>query len=178
MDASGRYLFAAIGNRLEVRSTGRADTATDPLGENVLHTDVAFSFGAVPLTVDPDVSGLSLLLLPDDTSGLTLSDDRFEIVGNSLKLKADRHVTESFDQAELALRSGPNDSDLEMIFVLEVSSRLAWQNANDLLDVNDDGFVTALDALVIINRLDANPESVLGVRPVELRLFYDTSGDG
>lgn len=50
---------------------------------------------------------------------------------------------------------------------------LAWHNYRNALDVNDDGSVTALDALIIINRLNTlSGELQLGVDE-----FVDTSAD-
>jgi hypothetical protein len=65
----------------------------------------------------------------------------------------------------------------------------AWQNAASPLDVNADNFITGLDALVIINRLNLKGPAVLpppgqpipgDVPPVPVfpRPFYDVNGDG
>lgn len=50
-----------------------------------------------------------------------------------------------------------------------------WQNPVDRFDVNNDGRVSSLDALKIINRLSGGPEL-----PPENNtgLFYDVNGDG
>ena len=66
-----------------------------------------------------------------------------------------------------------------------VVERIApWQNAVKPLDVSGDGFVTALDALLIINQLNTRaiigPDSRLPI-PVPAGFappYFDTSGDG
>ncbi len=66
-----------------------------------------------------------------------------------------------------------------------VVERLAlWQNPIKQLDVSDDGFVTAFDALLVINQLNTRaivgPDSKLPV-PVPTGYappYFDTSGDG
>jgi len=153
-------------------------TAVDSLGSAFTHTAEPFYIGADTLIVPPSVSGAPLFALPAGANDWILSDERFEIVDNVLRLKSDQSVSEDFDQTELALRTGPDESDTVRMFVVEVPSGPAWQNPSNAFDVNDDGFVTALDALVIINRLDAIEDSTLGARPFDFRVFYDTSGDG
>jgi hypothetical protein len=54
-----------------------------------------------------------------------------------------------------------------------------WQNPLQALDVNNNGFVTGLDALVIINRLNSTgPEVLPATPPTGPYFFYDVSGDG
>jgi hypothetical protein len=59
-----------------------------------------------------------------------------------------------------------------------------WQNPSQILDVNGDGSVSPLDALLVINEvIDAKFRDVSGrlpsIVPEEaLRRFYDTNGDG
>ena len=53
-----------------------------------------------------------------------------------------------------------------------------WQNPRDAMDVNDNGFITGLDALVIINRLNTVGSGVLPSQPPPGRyFFYDVNGD-
>jgi hypothetical protein len=64
-----------------------------------------------------------------------------------------------------------------------------WQNAAHPLDVNHNGFITGLDALIIINRLNLQGPAVLPVPgqpipgdvppvPAYPQPFYDVNGDG
>ncbi len=55
-----------------------------------------------------------------------------------------------------------------------------WQNPRNSLDVNDDGFVTAIDALIVINDLNFNGARTLPNPPLPPNApppYYDTSGD-
>jgi VCBS repeat-containing protein len=57
----------------------------------------------------------------------------------------------------------------------------AWQNLQNRLDVNADGFITPIDALLIINSLNkdgARELPVPAVPPNAPPPFYDTNGDG
>ncbi|MBB3207180.1 DNA-binding beta-propeller fold protein YncE [Rhodopirellula rubra] len=217
IDASGRFLFAAMGDRLTVLSTGRATATLNQGDTNVNHqldpgetwvygttsvvsdgrhvknvvvtgtdtfdgaiSDTAFQRydGAQRVDVNPMVAGASLGGVTGLADSLMLSDDRFEVVNGRLRLKSDQHVTIDDDEAVVFLRSGPEDSDIEKIFVLDVSAVPAWQNTSSVHDVNDDGYVTALDALMIINRLATSSDTELGVRQSDVNVFYDTNGDG
>ena len=54
---------------------------------------------------------------------------------------------------------------------------LTWQNSRNPLDVSDDAHVTPLDALIVINQLNANGPEVLP-QPATPPPFFDVSGDG
>jgi fibronectin type 3 domain-containing protein len=59
-----------------------------------------------------------------------------------------------------------------------IGSESAWQNPANSLDVNQDGFVTLLDALILINDLNENGSRELPeTKPVEA-FFLDVNGDG
>lgn len=71
------------------------------------------------------------------------------------------------------------DTLREMLVDAAMASQLPWRNADRPLDVNNDGSITPLDALIVINRLNAS-----GAGPLSPPLanqppppFYDTSGD-
>ena len=54
-----------------------------------------------------------------------------------------------------------------------------WQNPLLALDVNHNGVITGLDALIIINRLNTTgPEVLPQTPPPQPYFFYDVSGDG
>jgi hypothetical protein len=54
-----------------------------------------------------------------------------------------------------------------------------WQNPAEPLDVNNNGFITGLDALLIINKLNTSgPEVLPATPPPAPFFFYDVSGDG
>ena len=55
----------------------------------------------------------------------------------------------------------------------------AWHNLRSVLDVNDDGLITAIDALLIINELNnLGPRSLIETDRVDLQGFLDVNDDG
>ncbi|MEM7476340.1 MAG: Calx-beta domain-containing protein [Planctomycetota bacterium] len=52
-----------------------------------------------------------------------------------------------------------------------------WTNPANPLDINDDGFVSAIDALVVINHLNTQPPGRLDPPTEEPEFFVDVSGD-
>lgn len=58
-----------------------------------------------------------------------------------------------------------------------VAGTRVWQNARDAIDVNDDGLITPMDALLIINEINSGgARSLLGTN-VPYPPFIDTNGD-
>ena len=124
----------------------------------------------------------------------SVNDPRFEVVGDVLSLKQDVSlnrddspditfeiiVTESADPSKVFTQS----------FTLPVEENArAWQNPGLAWDVNDSGFVSSLDALLLINSIrkvrvaEAFPfepnNKLARSRPFQTNLpFYDPSGDG
>ena len=65
------------------------------------------------------------------------------------------------------------------ITIEDNDAALPWQNPLQPLDVNHNGFVTGLDALLIINKLNlTGPEVLPATPPPAPYFFYDVSGDG
>jgi hypothetical protein len=65
------------------------------------------------------------------------------------------------------------------ITILDDDVSRPWQNLANALDVNNTGTVTGLDALIIINRLNATgPETLPTTTPIGPFFFYDVTGDG
>ncbi|MEM8734855.1 MAG: dockerin type I domain-containing protein, partial [Planctomycetota bacterium] len=64
--------------------------------------------------------------------------------------------------------------------IVLMSNALGWQNPFDEMDVNYDGVVTPLDALLVINLLNAGLTSQLSVSEDRFANadYVDTSGDG
>jgi VCBS repeat-containing protein len=84
--------------------------------------------------------------------------------------------TASFSYAAV---DGENLVSPSAFVTIQVSSTALWQNALDHRDVNADGSVTPLDALIVINRLNGPDGSVLDptVTPAPPP-FYDVNADG
>jgi len=83
---------------------------------------------------------------------------------------------------ELYLAFVATDASDALIHGLVVASSdrfpSAWQNPIDAMDVNMSGQVTPLDALLIINDLNALKARTLTARDLQQRLRQDASGDG
>ncbi|TWU66701.1 tandem-95 repeat protein [Crateriforma conspicua] len=67
-------------------------------------------------------------------------------------------------------------SNTALVSVQVIASRL--QNQTEFNDVNDDGFITAIDALLIINELERAGGGPIAVEPDDVPPpYYDVSGD-
>jgi hypothetical protein len=148
--------------------------------------------------VDPKVPTLqkgvelSQIIVTDEDSAsryiYTTSDTRFEMRNGKLALRPS-----AFFAAALAGTSSTvnltvtdaNDltSQATLPLTFEIfSNAFPWQNRKSSLDVNADGFISALDALLVINALNSPS---IGRGPLstprelnQLSLFYiDTNGD-
>ena len=73
--------------------------------------------------------------------------------------------------------TGPaSDGEVEDYLVSIVGN--PWHNSRNALDVDDSGFVVPLDALLVINYINANGTGVLPPVPSADDHFIDTNGDG
>jgi hypothetical protein len=126
---------------------------------------------------------------------LSVDDSRFEFVSAALKLK---------DDVFLALDSGatvtitvtatipgsPESALTKTIALSVLANPLPWQNSANVLDSSRDGSVSAIDALVTINLLNAPNNALVSVTgklpqsrphvpsdPI-FDPLYDTNGDG
>ena len=86
-------------------------------------------------------------------------------------------------EAESASGIGGAASDGDYVFTFQVDPSAqdsAWQSPQDPLDVNNDGFVTALDALILINRIHIDGPGPLPATgdPGTPPLYVDCSGNG
>ena len=146
-------------------------------------TDITLSSRIVPhlspgagigqlAAIDPEVS---------DTHTFLVSDSRFEVVDGLLKLKDAMSVdggSESTIEIDItATDSGTPAANVSESFTLTVTSALApFQNPLDANDVNADGFVSPIDALVVINFLNEEADNLPPVLENPPR-FLDVSGD-
>jgi hypothetical protein len=132
------------------------------------------------------VGAVSVVDEDGDTYYVSASDPRFEVAGNLLKLRDDVMLFRS-DEPQVALTltaTGADGASLSKNFIIDVSGfRSPWQNPRDPLDVNDDGEITPLDILIIINQLNLYGSHQLPVLPNNgsgepPAILPDTSGDG
>lgn len=92
-------------------------------------------------------------------------------------------------QVQVAVRAAlgtPNDTfdpqDSEVVDILVTADPRPWHNAVSPLDVDQDGFIVAHDALYIINEINRrsaqDQNKPLLVPPPASRFYYDTNADG
>ncbi|MFO0870893.1 MAG: dockerin type I domain-containing protein, partial [Pirellulales bacterium] len=118
-----------------------------------------------------------------------VSDARFEIVGSTLKLKADEFL-ELSDAASLSVDVSTTDDGTppltfsQTLLLNVVTNTHPWQNPTDSLNTNNDPAhaIAPIDALLIINLLN-DPGTLLGpgsrlpvIRPANMP-YFDTNGD-
>lgn len=116
-----------------------------------------------------------------DTHAYTVSDDRFEVVGDILKLK-DGIAVDSDTEPTLSIEitatdSGNPPASAAKGFTLTVTrSSAPFQNPINANDVNGDGFVSPLDALILINYLNEG-NKILPDNLEDPPRFLDVNGD-
>jgi len=113
----------------------------------------------------------------------TVDDSRFEVVNKQLRLRSSEFVRFA-DQAEIQVVITVQDSAAMFLavaqtFVIEViANQNPFHNRDNPFDVNGDGLVNPLDALLVINGISRNR----GPGPISSfpapNQFYDVNGDG
>jgi hypothetical protein len=170
---------------LEVRQTftiSVQDINEPPTEVSLSNTEVdEGSAGAVIgdlAATDPD---------PLDKHTFTVDDERFEVVNGQLKLKEgvslDRTAAETVVITVTATDSGTPAQSLEQQFDITVLAVVdPWTNPANAMDVNNDGSLSSIDALIIINELNDPEYSTGGGGLPETRdddaPFYDVNRDG
>jgi hypothetical protein len=113
----------------------------------------------------------------------TVDDSRFTIEGSTLKLRASEFVRRS-DQQEIQVVVTVQDVSSAFLpvvgtFVIEVlPNQNPFHNEQNPYDVNGDGQVNPLDALLVINSMSRNggPGPITDFPSPDR--FYDVNGDG
>ncbi len=117
----------------------------------------------------------------------TVSDPRFEVVDGELKLKDDQSVSRTADvNLSLTVTATSlvgSDTISSTVAVPVVPKKSPFQNPADPRDVNGDGEVTPLDALLVINHINSTgvgpiPGSALRNGSGEGQIWIDVNGDG
>ena len=120
-------------------------------------------------------------IVPNGGVTLTVDDPRFEIVSGTLKL-ADGVWVDRVDQTEIQLEITAQDfgqvfEPSVATFVIEVlENATPYHNEELPYDVNGDGVVTALDALLIVNYLNTYGPGPVGYG--DPGFGYDVNSDG
>ena len=117
----------------------------------------------------------------------TVSDTRFEVVDGELRLKDGQTVDKSVDRdltlTVIATSVVGSDAIASTIDVSVVAKKSPYQNPTQPRDVNGDGQVTPLDALILINYMNSfGPGPLGGNSPLggsgEGPVWVDVNGDG
>jgi VCBS repeat-containing protein len=147
-------------------------------------------------TIDPDGSLTPTNILDDGLLANDIDIDGDTLIANKLADPLNGTLIVNSDGTFAYTHDGgPSSSD---VFTYEVSDgnggvdtvmvnltivprpTSPWQNPDNRFDVNGDGFVTPIDALLVINRLNTNgpgPLPVPIVQPNAPPPFYDVNGD-
>ena len=118
---------------------------------------------------------------PDSRFTYVVDDSRFEVQGTTLKLLDDQSVLRSqAEEIQIVITAidshGEFDSVNETFVIVVLENQTPAHNHDNPFDVNHQDDVTALDALVIINYLNA-----FGPGPVgegDVGYCYDVNADG
>jgi len=140
------------------------------------------------LTVQEFVKGYefgTLEIFDEDVAEIydyQVSDSRFEVADGKLKLKSDaslRYNPASPISVEVIATGAVSGDVLREEFLVGVTlAPPPWQNKHWALDVNDDGLVTALDALIVINHMNRNGIGSADTPPPPgSSTFVDVNGD-
>lgn len=87
----------------------------------------------------------------------SVSDGRFEFIGNLLKLREDEHVTVKADNPlslTVTARGDAGDRASGVFAITIIANQSPYHNARIPEDVNGDGYVSPIDALIVINGLN------------------------
>jgi hypothetical protein len=112
-------------------------------------------------------------------------DPRFEIRNDRLALKPNQFFNSSFGGSTTSALirvddNGDPSSFANLTVNIQIVAAPAWQNPENALDVNRDGRISSLDALMIVNQLNLQQTSQLAVpRTLQQQALpdFDTNGD-
>jgi hypothetical protein len=124
--------------------------------------------------VDPDQG---------DTHTLSVNDERFEIAGQTLRLKPGVWLNPASASAVQVSITAQDSADPPGILIVSktidvLPNPTPWQNPKNPLDVDNNGHVEPLDVLLILNELNARGPLTLdpGISPPP-PMYFDPSGD-
>ncbi len=110
-----------------------------------------------------------------------VSDNRFEVVDGKLALKAGVSLvfadTPAVSLTVTAVSKSSGESVSETLDIEVVRAAPPWQNKHWALDVDDDGRLTPVDILIVINALNRNGIGPLDRLPPSSSTFVDVNGD-
>ena len=176
---------AATDGTFEIFDTVRIEVLPTPEPPALASTIALGSQTLTELTAGAHVGLATVVNANDGSYQFSVSDARFEMRGNQLKLRDDQQVN-ALVESEISLTIsalGDQGDKATGTFTIGVTGiRSPYHNHNLNEDVNGDGYVSPIDALLIINDLNANgahpvPSGVgaTGEPPSEM---LDVNGDG
>lgn len=152
--------------------------ANDPGTEILLDESTVFtsSPGAV-------VGPISVVDEDSEAYSYAVSDTRFTVVDGQLRLNDDQQIADSEAPIMLAIiaQSPSGDFLTKIVTIKPTPAPSPFQNPQDPRDVNGDGAVTPLDALIIINDINSNGAHLLpknGPGEGDGGIWIDVNGDG
>lgn len=201
---SGGYLMLKPGVELdyeEANSINLTVTAIDGTGNQTSEFPVSLTVADVNdpptdivvrlTTVDENSPGVifgevAVIDQDGDAYQYTVSDPRFEVVDGQIKLKDDQSLVRESDNAlslTVTATSLSGNSTISNAFTIAVGNGSPYQNPIEPRDVNGDGQITPVDALILINRLNSfgpGPLDGTGARggSGEGPMWVDVNGDG
>ena len=89
----------------------------------------------------------------------------------------DNSATDGDRPIAITANASGYESGTATLTITDDEGAFPWHNSRNGLDVNNDGFITAIDALLVINQLNTGNGGPLTPPPPGNNLFYDTSAD-
>ena len=173
-DASGQSITQPVS--LRVVNQNDAPTSIDVNALPIEEATPGAVMGAITVN-DQDGEGYQF----------TVSDARFEVVDGELKLKEGQTVNQTTDKnLELTITATSvtgNATIASTVGVTVVTKKPIYQNPVQPRDVNGDGEITPLDALILINYINSyGTGPIRGKGPIggsgEGETWIDVNGDG
>ncbi len=202
---SAGYLMLKPGIELdyeEESSISLSVTASD--GSESAATEFPLSFTVADVNDPPTAISVQLTTIEENSPGAifgavtvvdqdgdayqyTVSDPRFEVVDGQLKLKDEVSLSIADDDAlsvTVTATSATGGDSISNAFTIAVGvARSPFQNPVEPRDVNGDGQITPVDALILINQLNSFGPGPLGGNSArggsgEGPMWVDVNGDG
>lgn len=152
--------------------------------ENHAPMDITVSQRSIPELRNGASIGTITAVDPDvyDRHRFVISDSRFVVVGNKLKLRDDVTLDSIFESAVTlhidAIDDGTPSLSVSKTFTFEIERNTTpWFNALLREDVNQDGTVSPIDALLVINELNRDRSNPLKRPETAPRYLIDVSKD-
>jgi hypothetical protein len=149
------------------------------VSDNGVAEDVGTVTGTVFRSATDPAGPVAITLTSSDTTRATVPA-QIIIPANANSVQFTIQILDDqvyrYDQLVLFARSGITAAAVELVIL---DNDNPWHHSGKSLDVNGDGRLSAIDALLIINELNSNRSGSLANRPLEFPpIFFDVSNDG